>query len=372
MKGLNAMTIGLCMFVGMTSCKQQAAQQTQAQGKAEAYPVMTITTEDRTLSVNYSAIIEGKQYVEVRPQVSGIVTDVLVKEGAQVRKGQPLFIIDTIPYAAAYHQAEAAVAAAEAQVATSELSLRGKKELYNEKIISDFELQTAQNAYSTAQASLAQARSAKINAANNLSFTKVKSPVNGAAGMTSIRVGTLVSSSTSLIDVADNSQMYVYFSLSEKEVLGLTEEYGSIDKTLESYPEISLYLSDGSLYPHPGKIDVISRMVDKGTGTVRMRAVFSNPEGRLMNGGSGKVEIPYTKENCIVIPQGATFEIQDKIFVYKVIDGKAVSSRINVFKINNGTEYIVEDGLKEGETIISEGAGLIREGTPVASGQKGE
>lgn len=365
MKGLNVITIGLCLFMGMTSCKQQTAQQPMA----STYPLMTLAPEDRTLTVSYTAVIEGKQDVEIRPQVSGFVTDVLVKEGAKVRKGETLFIIDTIPYAATYQQAKAAVATAEAQMATARLTLEGDEELYREKVISDFQLQTTRNTYNTAVAALAQARAQEASAANNLSFAKVTSPVDGVAGMTSVRVGALVSASMAepLINVTDNSQMYVYFSLPEKEVLGLTRQYGSIDKTLAAYQAVSLTLNDGSLYENEGKIDVISRMVDKATGTVSLRAVFSNPDGRLMSGGSANINIPYTRTGVIVIPQEATFEIQDKIFTYKVVDGKAASTQIKVFKINNGREYIVEEGLNEGDVIVAKGAGLLREGTPVAA-----
>lgn len=366
MKGLNVMTIGLCLLIGIASCKQQSAQQQQTQ--ASVYPLIRLAPEDRTLSESYTAVIEGKQYVEVRPQVSGIITDVLVKEGANVKKGETLFIIDTIPYAAAYKQALAAVASAEAQEATAKLNLTGSEELYKQNVISDFELQTARNSYNTAVANLANAKAQEASAANNLSFTKVQSPVNGSAGMTSVRVGTIVSAmGESLINVSDNSQMYVYFSLPEKEVLKLTAEYGSIEKTVASYPEVTLTLNDGSTYEHKGKIDVISGIVDKTTGAVSLRAVFSNPEGRLMSGGSAMINIPYDRKGCLVIPQEATFEIQDKIFTYKVVDGKATSTQIKVFKVNDGKEYIVEEGLKEGDVIVAEGAGLLREGTPIAA-----
>ncbi len=366
MKGLNVMTIGLCLLIGMTSCKQQPSQQQQAQ--ASVYPVLKLTTADRTLSESYTAVIESKQYVEVRPQVSGIITDVLVKEGANVRKGETLFIIDTIPYAAAYRQALAAVASAEAQVATAKLNLTGSEELYKQKVISDFELQTSVNSYNTAVANLANAKAQEASAANNLSFTKVKSPVNGSAGMTSIRVGAVVTAmGESLINVSDNSQMHVYFSLPEKEVLALTAEYGSIEKTIAAYPEVTLTLNDGSTYGYKGKIDAISGIVDKATGTLSLRAVFSNPEGRLMSGASALINIPYERKNCIVIPQEATFEVQDKIFAYKVVDGKATSTQIRVFKVNDGKEYIVEDGLQVGDVIVAKGAGLLREGTPIAA-----
>ena len=364
MQYLKVAAVGLFLVLSVASCKQK----TESQVEAGTYPLLRVFPEDRTLSVSYSAVIEGKQDVEIRPQVSGFITEVKVKEGAKVKKGEILFVIDTIPYAASYRQAKAAVATAEAQLATSRLSLEGSEDLYAENVISDFELQTARNSYNSAVASLRQAEASEASAAQNLSYAIVKSPVNGSAGMTSVRVGALVSASMTepLISVSDNSQMYVYFSLPEKEVLSMTRQYGSIDNTIKSFQPVTLTLSDGTVYEHAGRIDVISRIVDKLTGAVSIRAVFDNPDGRLMSGGSGRINVSYDRNNCIVIPQEATFEIQDKIYVYKVVDGKAVSNEIKVFRINDGREYVVESGLSGGDVIVSKGAGLLREGTPIA------
>ena len=242
-------------------------------------------------------------------------------------------------------------------------------------MISDFELHTAQNEYKSAQAALQQAQAELTDAQNNLSYTEVKSPVDGYAGMTSFRIGALVSSSMTepLIRVSDNSQMYVYFSLTEKQVLALTAQYGSLDKALASFPEVSLELNDGSVYGTKGRVDVISGMIDKTTGTVSLRAVFDNKDKRLLSGGSANVIVPYDRKQCIVIPQGGTYEIQNRVFAYKVVDGKAVSTPIEVFEINDGTEYIVESGLQSGDVIVSEGAGLLKEGTvvdPTAAAQE--
>lgn len=280
-----------------------------------------------------------------------------------------MFVIDQVPYLAALKQAEASVATAEANEATAKLTLEGKESLYKDKVISDFELRTARNNYQSAQASLMQAQAELVNARNNLSYTEIKSPVDGYAGMTSYRIGALVTSGMTepLIRVSDNSQMYVYFSMTEKQVLSLTAQYGSLDSTLLSFPPIQLELNDGSVYQHTGKIDVISGLIDKTTGTVSLRAVFDNQEKRLMSGGSANVVIPYQQQQCIVIPQGGTYEIQNKIFAYKVVDGKAVSTPIEVFEINDGKEYIVESGLQAGDVIVSEGAGLLKDGTVISA-----
>lgn len=348
----------------LQGCKQKTQSSAEV---GQTYPLITLKPEDRLLSVKYSAVLEGRQDVEIRPQVSGTITKVLVQEGARVRKGQVLFVIDQVPYQAAVATAEAALSTAQAAEAIAKQTLDGKESLYKDNVISDFELRTAQNNYKQAQASVAQAKASLVSAKNNLSYTEVKSPVDGVAGMTSYRIGALVSSAitTPLISVSDNSVMYAYFSMSEKQVLSLTEKYGSLDKTLESLPEVSLLLNDGSEYEHAGKVDVISGIVDKTSGTVRMRAVFQNPDRRLMSGGAANIVIPYERKNCLVIPQAATFDLQNKIFAYKVVDGTAVNAPITVFEINDGKEYVVESGLEEGDVIVAEGAGLLRSGTRI-------
>lgn len=365
MKAKSYLVLGLGYMALLVGCQSQTPQQ----GGQTDYPLLTLKPEDRQLSVKYSAVIEGKQDVEIRPQVSGTITEVCVKEGARVSKGQVLFVIDQVPYLAALKQAEASVATAEANEATAKLALEGKESLYKDKVISDFELRTARNNYQSAQASLMQAQAELVNARNNLSYTEIKSPVDGYAGMTSYRIGALVTSGMTepLIRVSDNSQMYVYFSMTEKQVLSLTAQYGSLDSTLLSFPPIQLELNDGSVYQHTGKIDVISGLIDKTTGTVSLRAVFDNQEKRLMSGGSANVIIPYERQQCLVIPQGGTYEIQNRIFAYKVVDGKAESTPIEVFEINDGKEYIVEYGLQAGDVIVSEGAGLLKDGAIVAA-----
>lgn len=364
MKVRSIYALSLCMMSLLAGCRQNTMQN----GGENHYPLITVKPADRTLSVKYSAVIQGKQDVEVRPQVSGTITQVLVSEGARVQKGQVLFVIDQVPYLAALQKAKAAVATAEANEAIAKQTLDGKLSLYNDKVISDFELRTAQNEYKSAQAALLEAQAGLAEAANNLSYTEVKSPVDGYAGMTSYRVGALVSASMTepLIRVSDNSDMYVYFSLSEKQILSLTSKYGSLDSALIAFPEVSLELNDGSLYTQKGKVDVISGIIDKSTGTVSLRAVFANSDRRLMSGGSANVIVPYDRKQCIVIPQGGTYEIQNRIFTYKVVDGKAVSTPVEVFEINDGKEYIVENGLQAGDVIVSEGAGLLKEGTVVA------
>ena len=195
----------------------------------------------------------------------------------------------------------------------------------------------------------------------------MKSPVDGVASMIPYRVGALVDASiqTPLTTVSDDKEMYVYFSLTESQVLSLIREHGTLDKTLAQMPEVSLRLSDGQPYAHTGHIDAISGTISSGTGAVSLRATFPNPERMLRNGSSATLVFPYQRDSVLVVPQEATYEIQDKVFVYRVVDGKATSAQVTVFPVSDGQEYIVESGLKAGDVIVAEGAGLLQEGTPI-------
>lgn len=362
MKGKFVQAAAVVCAMAAVGCGQAPV----ASGPAQ-YAVLEVATTTREIPSNYSATVRGRQDIDIYPQVGGTISEVCVTEGQRVSKGQPLFIIDQVPYKAALQTAEANVAAAKAGVATAQLNYESRKELFAKNVVSKFDLTTAENSLLTAKASLAQAEAQRVNAANSLSYTVVKAPANGVVGTLPYRVGALVSSAMPkpLTTVSDNSVMYVYFSMNENGLLDLTRRYGSIDATLQQMPAVQLRLNDGSIYPEEGRIESISGVIDPSTGSAQLRAAFPNAGGLLHSGGAGNVVLPRTYENCIVVPQHATFELQDKVYVYKLVDGKASSSMIEVDKISNGREYIVKSGLAPGNVIIAEGVGLLREGTPV-------
>ena len=333
------------------------------------YETLQITLSDRTLSTGYSAAISGVQTVEIRPQVSGMITEIMIEEGESVRKGQVLFIIDQTPYKAAYEIAAANVKSAEASLSTAQLIYDSNKDLYEQDVVSEFDLMTAQNDLTDAKARLALCKAEEVNASNNLSYTEVRSPVNGVASMIPYRVGALVSSSITqpLVTVSDDSRVYAYFSMAENQMLDMVQQYGSLSNAIKQMPEVELIMSNGQKYEHTGKINAISGTISENTGAVSLRAAFNNRNHLLRNGGSGTIIIPTTINNCIVIPQAATYELQDRVFVYKVVDGKASATEIRVAPQNNGKEYIVTGGLEVGDIIVAEGAGLIKEGTPIKS-----
>ena len=345
-----------------TSCKQQ--QQT---GKTRSYDVLVLQPESRELRSTYSATIRGKQDIDIRPKVSGYITDIHVREGSYVTKGKPLFIIDQAPYQAALQTAVANVNIAKAAVEAATLTLASKEKLYQQNIISEYEYQLAATTLDKEKAQLELARANEVNARNNLSYTVVKSPADGVVGNLPFRVGTLVSpnDATPLTSVSDNSEMYVYFSMTERQVLGLTRAYGSLDNALRMLPELELQLSDGTRYAEKGRIEAISGMIDPTTGAVSVRAKFPNAKRLLLSGGAGNVLMPYSQDDCIVIPQSATYEIQDKTYVFQVSGGKATSRIIDVFPLSDGKEYVVQGGLAPGDTIVAAGVGLLRDGAPI-------
>ena len=359
----------LALIIGATAlaaCHQTQVKSTQ---KENYYETMEVTRSDRTLTTGYSAAISGVQTVEIRPQISGMITDILIEEGESVRKGQVLFVIDQTPYKAAYEIAVANVKSAEAALSTAKLILESNKDLYEQDVVSEFDLMTAQNDLVEAEAKLALCKAEEVNASNNLSYTEVRSPVNGVASMIPYRVGALVNSNIAqpLVTVSDDSRVYAYFSMAENQMLDMVQQYGSLNNAIKQMPEVELIMSNGDKYEHTGKINAISGTISESTGAVSIRAVFNNRNHLLRNGGSGTIIIPMTLKNCIVIPQAATYELQDRVFVYKVIDGKASATEIRISPQNNGVEYIVEEGLEVGDVIVAEGAGLIKEGTTIRS-----
>lgn len=328
------------------------------------YPTLTVTTGNEMLQSSSSATIRGRQDIEIYPQISGKITRVRVSEGEVVRKGQVLFNIDPVPYEAALRVAEANLVAAEVGVESARLDYESTKKLYENQVVSAYELQTVTNALHSAKATRAQMEAERINAANSLSYTEVTSPADGVIGTLPFREGTLVSSTmtTPLTTVSDNSQMYVYFSINENRLLDLAEEYGTLEQALKEMPDVQLRLSNGRIYNHSGRIASISGVISETTGTVSLRAVFPNPDRLLHRGANGSVLIPEHYTDVITIPQEATFELQDKVFVYKVVDGIARSTQISVSSISDGKRYIVIEGLQPGDEIIASGAGLLRDG----------
>lgn len=344
----------------LTACGSKSSQMPEAN---KDFAVETVKTTEADLKTSYPATIKGMQDIEIRPKVSGYLTKLLVDEGATVRKGQPLFLIDSEQYQAAVNSAKAQVRVCQANIATQKLTVENKQALFDQKIISSYDLQMAKNTLESYEAQLAAAQASLQSAQDNLRWCTVTSPSDGVVGMIPYRVGSLVSASNAqpLTTVSNISQMYVYFSMTEKQLLGLTREQGGLSAAISKMPAVSLVLSDGTEYSQSGVVSTVSGVIDSNTGSVQMRATFDNAGHVLRSGGTGSILIPIHQKDAILIPQKATYEIQNKKFVYVVgADNKVQSREIEVLVQNDGQNYVVSNGLKVGERIVIDGVNRLK------------
>ena len=316
------------------------------------YPVVTVGTSSAATQTTYPATIKGVQDVQISPKVGGFITRIHVKEGQSVSAGQVLFEIDNATYQATVRQSQAAVNTAQASVNTAKLTFENTQQLHQNKVVGDYELQTAQNSYESAKAALAQAQASLANAKEMLSFCYVKSPAAGVVGTLPLKVGALVSAASVLTTVSNNSSMEVYFSMNEKDALEMSKSGNG----LNTLPAVKLQLADGTIYNHDGSVAKMSGVIDQATGTVQMIAVFPNPERLLKSGGSGAIVIPRDQTSAIVIPQSCVMEVQNKKFVYVLgKDNKVKYTEITVDPQNDGNNYIVTSGLNVGDKYVTNG-----------------
>lgn len=352
---------------GLTSC----GEKTQQMGDmTPEIATLTLAEGSSDLASNYAATIKGKTDIEVRPLVSGFITKVHVDEGQRVSKGQTLFTLDQVQYLAAVDQALAQVNAAQTAVESARLTADNKQRLFDKNIISEYENQLAKNQLAQAEAQLSQANAALTTARKNLSYTVVTAPSDGFVGSIPNREGSLASPSMmpALTTVSDNSDIYAYFSLNEKDILRLTKEGSkSLNEAINELPEVQLQLSDGTIYPEPGKVATVSGVIDSSTGAANVRARFKNTNGMLRSGSTGRILIPNRMDNVILVPQRATFEIQDRRFVYVVNDSnKTIATPIQVAPVNDGQQFIVTSGLTAGQRIVVEGVGTkVKDNMPI-------
>lgn len=351
--------------VMLTSCGSKSNKMGEA---SNDFAVETIQTTTADLKTSYPATIKGMQDIEIRPKVSGYLVKLLVDEGATVRKGQPLFLIDSEQYRATVKAAKAQIRVCRANIATQKLTVDNKRMLFKQNIISSYDLKMAENTLASYEAQLAAAEAQLQSAQDNLRWCTVTSPADGVVGSIPYRVGSLVSgqSAEALTTVSNISKMYVYFSMTEKQLLALTREAGGVNAAIKKMPAVSLVLSDGTTYSQSGTISTVSGVIDPSTGSVQMRATFDNAQHILRSGGTGSILIPTHASDAIMVPQSATFDVQDKKFVYVVNADKTVATReITVLPQNNGQTYVVASGLRAGERIVVDGVNQLKNGQKI-------
>lgn len=339
---------------GLCSCGGNEVVQDTAVEKN----VMTVAVDSCMVPYTFPAQIRGRQDISIYPQVNGTLKAVLVLEGQTVRKGQVMFLIDDTPYAAAADHASAAVEMAKANVETARLELDATKTLFDRGVISEHQYKVHTNNLMMAKANLDEARAALKKADNDLSYTRVRAPHDGVVGNINYRQGSLVGPSIPepLTVVSDNAYIYAYMSINADVYMEMAGQLGGKDELLKAMPEMELIIG-GTVYGCKGKVETISGIIDEQTGSLSVRVLFPNPEGILAAGGSGTMRM-YLAYEGVKIPKSATYELQDKHFVYKAVVNDTVcvakSAVVDVLRLNE-TEYIVMDGLKEGDVIVLDG-----------------
>ena len=329
-------------------------------------PVMSVNAGSETTYLEYPAAIQGEVDLDIRPQVSGYIEKIFVNEGELVSKGQSLFKINEQPFREQLNNAKASYHASQAAILNAQLEVDKLTPLVQNKVVSEFQLKTAKTALQIATANAEQAKAGLGAAQVNLNFTLIKAPVNGYVGRMPKKQGSLVSPADqqALTQLSDVHQVHVYFALSESDYIDFNTKYGqSIAKGgLASLPGVTLVLSDASAYPVKGKIDMIDGQFDKTTGAITLRASFANSKGFLRSGNTGKIRLGLQHSNTLMIPQAATVEIQDKIFVYAVSKANKITKQPVTVLGTSGVNYLLKDGLVSGDRIVTRGFENLKDG----------
>jgi len=342
--------LSLSIFLAFVSCGDKQENQQASQRPPAPFPVTQIQPKTVTGFTEYQATIEGIVNSDVRAKTSGYIQKVLVDEGQKVRKGQVLFELET-------QSLSQDAGAAKARINVAQVEVDKLIPLVEKNIISAVQLETA-------KANLAQAKANYSSVSANIGYATIKSPVDGYVSTINFREGALISPNTAtpLTTVSDISKVYAFFSLNETQYLDFLQnaEGKNLKEKLANYPDVNLILANGNTYSEKGSIQTSSGQVSQNTGTVSLRAVFNNPNQLLTNGNSGKIQIPTVYENAMVVPQGATFEQQGNIMIFKLGENNKVASTLLKIKANIDNLYVVESGLDLKDQIVVSGVGKLR------------
>lgn len=349
----------------LVSCgESQQAMQTKS--------VMTVKVNEVTpISVSvvkkYPADIIGKVFVDIKPQVTGYVEELVIKEGSKVKKGDVIVKISEDKYIQVVRSAKASVGVAEASVENAILDVERTQSLYDNKIVSKFDLKNAENTLLLKKAQLSQAVAQLQNAEVNLGFTNITSPTDGVIGTINCFEGTLVSPAdqTPITTVSDTDVMYAYFVMSEVELLNMSKDR-EVKNVKDIFDNPKLILANGSQYELDGTLDAVSGVVDRNSGTVSLRAIFKN-NGDLRGGSNGYILLPIQMDNVVLVPQSATKAMQDKLAVYVVGNDSKVETRfITVMNETHDDSFVVLSGLESGDKVIVENTIKMKPGSKVA------
>lgn len=360
------LSLGLGTLFIFSACSKS---QGEGQQSAPYFETEELVSTNAVQEFVYPVVIKGKNDAEIRPRVSGFIEKILVDEGSVVKKGQTLFTIDSPDTESALRSAEASVNSAKAAVNTAKVDVDRMRPLVEKGIISPVNLQTAENTYQSALATLAQAEANLTNARASRSWASVSSPIDGVVGTIPYRKGNLVSSSYALTTVSDISQVYANFSINEKELSTLFNNLkgNTIQEKLRGLSNIRLRLADGQEFPYEGRIETVSGVVDAVTGSVNLRAEFNNPDKQLLSGSSGSIVIQLPLDSVLVISQNVTFNRQDKVLVYKVQGDSVLQTVVQVLPLPDGQNYAILGGIEPGDRIVKSGVLSLYEGMKIST-----
>ena len=358
------MLLAVIITVMTTSCGPEQIKPVQ---QASKYNAVKLDTTSANTFIDFAAEIQGDVVVEIRPRVQGYVDRIAVEEGSKVKKGELLFKIDSRELQQSYNAASAYVDAVNAQVDNAKLEIQKLEPLVQKGIISDYELQNARSNFQAAKANLVSAVSQRNNAKINLSFASITSPVDGSIGRIVIREGTLVSptSPDPLTTVSADKNMAAYFSFDEKYIMNMIDQYQSTEslkQIFDKIPHVNLILSNGKMYPLEGKLELASGLVDITTGSVQVKANFANENGVLRSGSSGVVRLNSPKSGIFLVPQKATYEMQDRKMVYMIDDSSKVVSKTITIEGETNEFYVVSEGLSIGDVVLVDGIDYVKDG----------
>jgi membrane fusion protein (multidrug efflux system) len=357
----------LLVFIVISSCNDTASKQGYAAFPPPVLPVITINKRPFTSFREYTASLEGSNDIEIRPQVGGYIEKIFVDEGSFVKKGQPIFKINDQPYREALNNASASMSVAKANQASAEINVNKLEPLVQNQVISPIQLKTAKAAYDAATAYVSQADAMVANAKINLGYSLIKAPVDGYIGRIHVKIGSLagLSSADPLTNISEVKDVRAYFSVSETAFLRFKDEYPgkTIEDKISHLPPVELILSDNTVYPQKGKVEMVSGQFAAGTGAIPFRASFPNPNGVLRSGNTGRVRITVLQPDEIVIPQESTYELQDKVFVFLLGDSSKVISTPVKISGRSGNYYLIEEGIKAGDQIVYSGVDKLADGT---------
>jgi membrane fusion protein (multidrug efflux system) len=359
----------LSVLIILQSCKNSSGAGGYLLPPPATLPVIRVTERPFTTFREYTASLEGSNDIEIRPQVNGYIEKIFVDEGAFVKKGQPLFKINDQPYLEALNNANASLAVAKANQASAEINVNKLEPLVQNQVISPIQLKTAKAAYDAATAGVSQANAMVGNAKINIGYALIKAPVDGYIGRIHIKIGSLVGVSTAdpLTNISEVKDVRAYFSVSETAFLRFKDEYPgkTIADKIRGLPPVDLILSDNTVYPEKGKVEIVAGQFTSGTGAIPFRASFPNSNGVLRSGNTGRVRISISLPAGLVIPQEATYELQDKVFVFVLSDSNKVKSTAIRITGRSGNYYLVDSGIKAGDQIVYSGVGNLIDGAKI-------